>query len=72
MDQTLTERIRERAYEIWAANGRPDGQAEQHWFTAEREFLYAQRTALAAQPAMVKKSSRTVRRASKQGSAKVF
>jgi hypothetical protein len=69
MDQTLTERIRERAYEIWAANGCPDGQAEQHWFTAERELLDAQKTVLAAQPAMVKKSSRTVRRASKQGSA---
>jgi hypothetical protein len=69
MDQTLTERIRERAYEIWAANGCPDGQAEQHWFTAEREFLGAQKTRLAAQPAMVKKSSRTVRRTSKQDSA---
>ena len=34
------------------------GQAEQHWFTAERELLDAQKTVLAAQPAMVKKSDR--------------
>ena len=69
MDQTVTERIRERAYQIWAANGCPDGQAERHWFTAKRELLDAQKTALATQPAMVKKSSRTIRRTSKQDSA---
>jgi hypothetical protein len=39
MDNMLERRIRERAYEIWNAAGRPDGRAEQHWLTAEREVL---------------------------------
>jgi hypothetical protein len=67
MDQRLTDRIRERAYEIWDASGRPHGAAEDHWLTAEREIVGAPQTAaeresldapqtgLAAQP-MVKKS----------------
>jgi hypothetical protein len=41
MDQNLIHRIRERAYEIWAANGYRGGEAEQHWLTAEREILEA-------------------------------
>jgi hypothetical protein len=57
MDQNLTHRIRERAYEIWASNGFQDGLAEQHWFTAEREILDTPRMMLSAQPQMVKKSS---------------
>ena len=39
MDQSLERRIRERAYEIWTANGRVHGQADQHWLAAEREIL---------------------------------
>jgi hypothetical protein len=39
MDQNLENRIRERAYEIWTANGRMDGQADHHWLAAEREIL---------------------------------
>jgi hypothetical protein len=31
MDQNLENRIRERAYGIWAAHGCMHGQAEQHW-----------------------------------------
>ena len=46
MEQKLEHRIRERAYEIWSANGCIDGQANQHWLTAEREVL----TALTAPP----------------------
>ena len=38
MDQTLTDRIRERAYEIWVASGRLNGAAEHHWLAAEREI----------------------------------
>jgi hypothetical protein len=41
MEQTLEYHIRERAYEIWNANGRTDGEAEQHWLAAEREVLAA-------------------------------
>ena len=39
MDQSLENRIRERAYEMWTAHGCVDGQAEQHWLAAEREVL---------------------------------
>jgi hypothetical protein len=38
MEQSL-HRIRERAYEMWNASGRMDGQADQHWLAAEREVL---------------------------------
>ncbi len=30
--------IRNRAYEIWEAEGRPDGKAEQHWMQALAEI----------------------------------
>jgi hypothetical protein len=36
MDETITLRIRERAYEIWAASG---GDAEENWLRAEAELL---------------------------------
>ncbi len=36
---SLEDRIRNRAYELWIASGRLDGQADQHWLTAEREVL---------------------------------
>lgn len=39
MDRDLSDRIRERAYEIWMATGCRHGQAEQHWFAAEQEIL---------------------------------
>ena len=39
MKNTLEDRIRERAYAIWNANGRIDGEADQHWLAAEREVL---------------------------------
>jgi Protein of unknown function (DUF2934) len=38
MEQSLEVRIRERAYEIWSAHGRPDGRADAYWLTAEREI----------------------------------
>lgn len=41
MEQTLEHRIRERAYEIWHANGCADGNANEHWLAAEREVLSA-------------------------------
>jgi len=37
-DPTLTDCIRERAYEIWVASGCPHGAAEDHWLAAEREI----------------------------------
>lgn len=41
MDATLEQRIRERAYEIWTAAGRVDGQADAHWLAAERDIVAA-------------------------------
>jgi hypothetical protein len=39
MEHTLEHRIRERAYEIWNADSRANGRAEEHWLAAEREVL---------------------------------
>ena len=33
----LGERIRQRAYEIWEREGRPEGREQEHWEQAERE-----------------------------------
>ncbi|MEQ8695627.1 MAG: DUF2934 domain-containing protein [Bauldia litoralis] len=30
--------IRERAYELWEADGRPDGKKDDHWAQAAREL----------------------------------
>ncbi len=30
--------IRRKAYELWEAEGRPDGQHERHWHDAERYY----------------------------------
>jgi hypothetical protein len=54
MDHSLENRIRERAYEIWAAHGYVHGQADQHWHAAEREILAASTASLARQPARQK------------------
>jgi hypothetical protein len=32
------QKIRERAYAIWAAAGRPHGREKEHWLQAEREL----------------------------------
>ena len=50
MDQSLENRIRERAYEIWAAHGYVHGQADQHWLAAEREILRHRRSRSSANP----------------------
>jgi hypothetical protein len=55
MDQNLENRIRERAYEIWAADGYVHDQADQHWLTAEREILAASTVAPVREPAPQKK-----------------
>ena len=39
MEQSLEQRIRERAYTLWLENGCAEGNAEQHWIAAEREVL---------------------------------
>jgi len=32
------QKIRDRAYALWEAEGRPHGREHQHWLTAEREI----------------------------------
>ncbi len=38
MEADREDKIRARAYQLWEEEGRPEGRAEQHWFTA-RESL---------------------------------
>jgi hypothetical protein len=35
---SLQERIKQRAYELWEADGRPHGKDAEHWARAEREL----------------------------------
>lgn len=41
MSQNIQDQIRERAYHLWLQNGCRNGEADQHWLTAEREVLAA-------------------------------
>ena len=38
MSHELEQRIRERAYELWAMSGYSHGRDEEHWCAAEREI----------------------------------
>jgi Protein of unknown function (DUF2934) len=51
MDHSLENRIRERAYEFWSADGCVHNKADQHWLAAEREILAASVAATAREPA---------------------
>jgi hypothetical protein len=37
--QDLQKEIRERAYHLWFADGRPHGNADAYWLKAEKEIL---------------------------------
>lgn len=41
MDRDVTDKICERAYELWVAGGTQEGQSELNWITAEQEVLAA-------------------------------
>jgi hypothetical protein len=41
MSHEIEQRIRERAYQLWAMSGYPHGQDEEHWCAAEREVIAA-------------------------------
>jgi hypothetical protein len=41
MQNDLSDRIRQRAQEIWEQEGRPEGRAEEHWAQAERDIRAA-------------------------------
>jgi hypothetical protein len=61
MEQDLSARIRERAYEIWIASGYRDGEAKQHWLAAEREILSALQSAAAVKAPAKWVRGRTIR-----------
>jgi hypothetical protein len=37
----LEHEIRERAYHLWCADGRPEGNADGYWLKAEKQILSA-------------------------------
>lgn len=55
-DAELRQRIQERAYQLWEADGRPAGREESHWLAAEREIL-GQGLAKARKPGRSKAAS---------------
>ena len=64
MERSLQQHIRQRAYEMWNAGGRIEGEADQHWLAAEREVLAQQMTATSSAPQTTapNKSRRPARR----------
>jgi Protein of unknown function (DUF2934) len=63
MQQGLENQIRERAYQLWEANGYQDGAADQHWLAAEREVLasFAASTSITDSPAPSKTGRKTTK-----------
>jgi len=61
MEQDSSDRVRERAYEIWIASGYRDGEAEQHWLAAEREILSALQSAAVVKAPAKRIKGRTIR-----------
>jgi len=66
----LEEAIRERAYQLWIADGQPHGRAEIHWLNAQREILTKSvespaGTAAAVEPAVMKPAKKARSRKSK-------
>lgn len=39
IEQSIRQRIEERAYALWEEAGRPEGRAEEFWLLAEQEAL---------------------------------
>jgi hypothetical protein len=59
IDQNLVDRIRQRAYDIWVAEGCREGAADNNWLAAEREILNSAMAAVvASQPQTAKKAKR--------------
>ena len=50
MLQEREEQIRQRAHEIWEAEGRPEGRHEEHWARAEASLAEAERPQRARKP----------------------
>ncbi len=69
MQQSLEVQIRERAYEIWNAVGRPDGQASEHWLAAERELLANSLAQAPTQKGVVPRKQRKIAQPNKRMAA---
>jgi hypothetical protein len=71
----LEEAIRERAYQLWIADGRPDGNSDAYWLNAQQEMLmHSVERAVAEDPALImtkpdKKEKAAVLRRSKRNAA---
>jgi hypothetical protein len=61
--QDLEQAIRERAYHLWAADGRQDGNAEAHWLAAQREILASSLASLGSVLATSPKSKKATKKA---------
>jgi hypothetical protein len=72
MDQSLEDRIRDRAYEIWTAHGCVDGQADQHWLAAEREILARATNALVGNNVPQQKQKKHPRQPSRAKTSKAL
>jgi len=49
----MDEKVRQRAYQLWEADGRPEGRDQAYWFQAVAEF--AEDAAKAIKPASKRK-----------------
>lgn len=58
MDNDLTPKILQRAYEIWESEGRPHGRDQAHWLLAEAEIANGDRQP-AAEPSKPKRKPRS-------------
>jgi Protein of unknown function (DUF2934) len=67
MERDLSNRIRERAFEIWIATGHRDGEAEQHWLAAEQEILSSLQSAAAVKAPAKRIRGRAAPKRSKAG-----
>ncbi len=54
----IHDKVRRRAFEIWEAEGRPEGRDVEHWLRAEAECAAVPAKAVAAEPA---KAARTAK-----------
>ena len=59
----LEEAIRERAYQLWIADGQPEGKADIHWLNAQHEILTASVNSFAAVEVTATKPARRSRSA---------
>ena len=67
--QDLEQRIRDRAYHLWMAEGCPDGNAEVHWLKAQREVLAASLESLGSVSAATRAPKKARKATSKKAQA---